>query len=876
MNLSPAGVDAIDSERINTVQYWTRSAAGRMLRAVIIMTAFLAAALSTSAQVNVTTYQYNNQRTAVNSAEVTLTPANVNAASFGRIFSQPVDGYVFAQPLYVPNVTINGAVHNVVFVATEHDSVYAFDADSNTGTNSQPLWHTSFLATGVTTVPSGDLLSGNTDINPEVGITGTPVIDLSTDILYVAAETLESNGTSFVKKLHALSMTTGAELPGSPIIISASVTVPGQSAVPFFTQGENQRPGLLLYNGVVYVGFAAHGDGTDAVRGWILGYSYSASGFSQVFVYCAEPSSVNGWGGGIWMSGQGLQMDTGSNLFVPIGNGEFDTTLTPPVDFGDSILRIDLSQGATVQDYFTPSNQATLADNDEDVGSGGIALLPTQSGPNPDLLIQAGKQGTIYLVNRDNMGKYNAASDQVVQEVIFATQGIFSSPVYFNGEVYFWGHSDILKAFSVTNGMLSTAPTDQGPDTFTFPGALPTISANGTSNGILWALNSSAFSNTGPGGPAVLYAYNASNLAAGSIYRSNQNSIRDNPGGAIKFAVPIITNGKVYVGAEGQLSVFGELASGLAAPEINPGTETTAGPITVTMSATSGATIAYTTDGSIPPGSATSQTYSVPFNLTATTVVNAVAIQAGYINSAIATATYTLGGPAITSLSTTSGPAGTQVTITGANFGSSQGSGTVTFNGTAATASSWNSTTIATTVPTGATTGKVVVTVSGVASNGASFTVTATPVPSVSVAPSAQSGAPGSQFSYTVSTAGFSGTPQISASCSIPMGSCAVNGSTLIVTTTAPSAAAMPNTRWLIPLGLCATGLLCLSRRRRKTVLCVGALALLAACAGAGPKLATAPSPTATAGTPAGTYTVQLSAALGSTKVTATAQLTVQ
>jgi hypothetical protein len=782
MNISPAGVNAIDSDIANSVQYRIRSGANRMLRAVIIMAAFLAAALSTGAQVDVTTYQYNNQRTALNSSEVILTPSNVNSTSFGRIFSQPVDGYLFAQPLYVPNVTINGAVHNVVFVATEHDSVYAFDADSNTGTNSQPLWHTSFLSTGVTTVPSSVLLSGNSDINPEVGITGTPVIDLSTSILYVAAETLENSGASFVKKLHALSMTTGVEMPGSPIVITASVTVPGQSAVPFFTQGENQRPGLLLYNGVVYVGFSAHGDGTTATRGWILGYSYSSSsGFSQAFVFCTEPSSVNGWGGGIWMSGQGLQMDTGSNLFVPIGNGEFDTTITPPVDFGDSILRIDLSQGPTVQDYFTPSNQGTLADEDEDVGSGGIALLPTQSGPNPDLLVQAGKQGTIYLVNRDNMGTYNTASDHVVQEVIFGVQGIFGAPVYFNGKVYFWGHSDTLKAFSVTNGALSTAPTDQGPDTFTFPGAVPTVSANGSSDGILWALKSSAFSNTGPGGPAVLYAYNSSNLAAGSIYMSNQNLIRDNPGGAIKFAVPIVANGKVYVGAEGQLSVFGELASGLAAPQISPGTETTAGPVTVTMTATPGATISYTTDGSTPPSS-TSQTYSVPFNLTSTTVVNAVAIQPGFINGAIATATYTLGGPAITTLSTTSGPVGTAVTITGTNFGSSKGSSTVTFNGTAATVTTWSATSIATSVPAEATTGNVVVTVGGVASNGLNFTVSSIPV--ITSATTAN-GTVGATFSYQITA---TNTPTSYGATGLPAG-LSVNATSGLISGTPTTAA---------------------------------------------------------------------------------------
>ena len=727
LNLFLASLNTVTSEGVNTICAWSRGWTTRALRTATIIAVLLAAPFSASAQVNVTTYQYNNQRTSVNGNETILTLSNVNSTDFGKLFSQTVDGYVYAQPLYVPNLTISGAVHNVVYVATEHDSVYAFDADSNTGANAQPLWQTSFLSPGVTTVPNSSLSTGNTDINPEIGITGTPVIDLSTNILYVMAETLENNGTSFVKKLHALDITTGVEKTGSPILISASVTVSGQSAEAFVAEGENQRAGLLLYNGVVYLGFGAHGDGNDTIRGWVLGYAYNGSSFSQVFVYCTEPSSVNGWGGGIWMGGQGLMMDTGTNLLLAVGNGGFDTTITPPEDYGDSILRIDLSRGPTVQDYFTPSNQGTLAGEDEDVGSGGIALLPTQSGPNPDLLVQAGKQGTIYVVNRDNMGHFNASTDNVVQEIIFGVQGMFSSPVYFNGKVYFWGQSDFLRAYAVANGTLSTAPTDQGSDVFGFPGAVPTISANGTSNGILWALESHAYSDTGPGGPAVLYAYNAGDLAAGSIYNSNQNSIRDNPGGAIKFAVPIVTNGKVYVGAEGQLSIYGELASGLAAPQINPGSETFSGSITVSITDTTpGATICYTTDGSVPPGSSTSQTYSAPFNVTASSVVNAVAIKAGYINSARASATYTFQAqaPTITSLSKTSGPVGTAVTITGTNFGSSQGTSTVTFNGTAATVTSWSATSLATSVPSGATSGNVVVTVGGVASNGVSFTVT--------------------------------------------------------------------------------------------------------------------------------------------------------
>jgi hypothetical protein len=575
----------------------------------------------------------------------------------------------------------------------------------------------------VTTVASSDL--NCTDINPEYGITGTPVIDLSTNILYVVAETLENNGASYVKKLHALDITTGGEKPGSPVVISASVTVPGQSAVTFDPQWQQQRAGLLLYKGVVYMGFGSHCDLGDW-RGWILGYSYNGSSFSQPFVFSNEPSSVNGRQSGIWMSGQGLPMDTGSNLFVATGNGEFDTNVTPPINYGDSIIRIDLSQGPTVQDYFSAWNEGSLDTGDQDLGSGGIAILPDQSGPNPHLLVQAEKGGVIHVVNRDNMGHFNSSGDTNIVQEFTGVGGMYASPVYFNGKVYLWGSGDVIKAFTVTNGMLSTTATDKGSVALGFPGPTPTITANGTSNAILWALEEDGFVESGAGGPAVLYAYDANNLSAGFLYNSNQNSSRDNPGGAIKFAVPTVTNGKVYVGAEGQLSVYGELGPALpqvATPQIKPGSETFTGSVTISITdATSGAAIYYTTDGSTPPSSPTTQTYSAPFSVSATTVVNAIATETGYTSSLLASSTYTLqSSPSITNLSTTSGAVGTAVTITGSNLGSS---GTVTFNGTPATTTSWTSTSIATSVPTGATTGNVVVKVGGVASNGVNFTVT--------------------------------------------------------------------------------------------------------------------------------------------------------
>jgi hypothetical protein len=481
----------------------------------------------------------------------------------------------------------------VVYVATEHDSVFAFDADSNTGGNSQPLWHTSFLSSGVTTVSDNYC----TDISPEYGITGTPAIDTSANILYAVSETYE--GGNYVKRLHALDIASGLEKPGSPVVITASVTVPGQSAVTFNPQWENQRNGLLFYNGTVYIGFGSHCDGS-VWQGWILGYTYNGTSLTQTFVYTTEPSSVNGAGAGLWNSGQGLAMDTASNLFLGTGNGQFDTNLTPPLDYGDSVIRIDLSKGPTVQDYFAPGIQSTLNSQNQDMGSGGVAILPPQPGPFPNLLVIADKFESIYVVNRDNLGHYSASSDNVVQELNTAVGRMFSSPIYFNGKVYFWGASDVLKAFTMTNGMLSTTPTDQGPDVFGFPGAVPTISANGTSNAILWALRADGFRSSGP---AVLYAYVPGSLSTGSIYNSNQNASRDNPGGAIKFAVPTVANGKVYVGAINQLSVYGELAN--TPPAITSANSTTftvgtAGSFSVTATGTP--TPALSESGVLPTG----------------------------------------------------------------------------------------------------------------------------------------------------------------------------------------------------------------------------------------------------------------------------------
>jgi hypothetical protein len=434
-----------------------------------------------------------------------------------------------------------------VYVATEHDSVYAFDAD---GRSSAPLWKTSFInpAAGVTTVPNVD--TGECcDIAPEIGITGTPVIDPNTTTLYVVAKTKEGPST-YVHRLHALDIATGAEKFGGPVVIEA--TVPGVGAgsqdgtVAWDPLHQNQRTALLLHNGVVYFGFGSHGD-IQPYHGWLLGYN--ATTLQRVFVYNPTP---DGEGGGIWQSGGGLAIDSAGNFFFATGDGTFDAN-TGGVDFGDSFLKLDAS--GTVLDYFTPHDESTLDINDLDLDAGGMILLPDQPGPHRHLLVSAGKNGSIYVVDRDNMTHYHA-SDQNVQTLVdifpFGTPlpGNYSSPVYFNGSVYFGPVADSVQRFQLTSGMLSTSPSSTSPETYPYPGAALSISANGSSNGILWAVQKNG------SGAGVLRAYDPADLAV-ELYSSDQMGSRDALDSAAKFSIPLVVNGKVFVATEGRLTVFG-------------------------------------------------------------------------------------------------------------------------------------------------------------------------------------------------------------------------------------------------------------------------------------------------------------------------------
>ncbi len=601
---------------------------------------------------NVLTWRYDNTHQGQNTQETVLTPTNVNTNTFGKLFSQAVDGQVYAQPLYVANLTINGATHNVIFIADEHDTVYAFDADSNGGANSAPLWKASMISTahgaasGATTVPYTDVQSGVGDIHPEIGITATPVIDLNTNTLFVLAKSKE-NG-NYYQRLHALNILNGNEQSGSPVSLSASVPGTGSGSsggtLAFSTLWQNNRSALDLFNGNIYIGFGSHGD-DGPWHGWVLVYNETT--LQRTAAICTSP---NGYGDGIWGAGAGFPIDTVSangRAFLATGNGDFTSypPLTNSVDYGESILRYDLSNGGfAISDAFTDYNQSALTSGDDDQGSGGVLLLPNQPGTYPHLLVQVGKEGRILVINRDNLGGYagsNAGSNtNAVQDItgaLGAYSGLWSTPAYWNGKVYMWAENDALKMFPITNGALARTPSAQSSASSTFPGATPVVSSNGTQNGIVWALMTDAFTSNGS---SVLYAFNANNVAQ-EYYDSNQNSNRDNPGQAVKFTVPVITNGKVYVGAGGQVDVYGLLggAQQAPAPVISPAGGTFSGSQQVTITDTvSGATIYYTTDGSTPTTGSTK--YTAPFQLSTETTVQAIASASGYLQSAVSSATF--------------------------------------------------------------------------------------------------------------------------------------------------------------------------------------------------------------------------------------------
>jgi hypothetical protein len=483
-------------------------------------------------------WRYDAGITGQNLNETKLTQANVNSNQFGKLFSYPLDGLAYAQPLYVSQVAIEGkGTHNVVYVATEHNTVYAFDADTQT----DPLWITNFNnpAAGVTPVPSLDLAQpvGGSPIEPEVGITSTPVIDGSTGTMYVVAATKESG--KYVHRIHALDITNGKEKVNS-VIISPSGS--------FDSQHELQRAALTLTDNIVIVCFASYSDWRP-YNGWIVGYD--AATLSQV---AAVNTTPGGGEGSIWQSGAPLSVDGQGNIFGAIANGTFDPGNG---NYGDSLVRL-FPKSLVIADYFTPFNQQALNDADIDIGSGGLMLIPDQNTATPRMAITAGKEGRIYLVNRDNLGKFNPANDsQILQSIPNQLGDItrpngrnFSTPAFWQGNIYFVANRDVIKQFKLQNGLLTTTPVAKGTQPYPFPGANMTVSSNGANDGIVWTLEA--------GGGGVLHAYDATNVAR-ELYSSAQNAARDQFGKATRFSVPVVINGKVYVGGESQLAVFGPI-----------------------------------------------------------------------------------------------------------------------------------------------------------------------------------------------------------------------------------------------------------------------------------------------------------------------------
>ena len=543
------------------------------------------------------TYHNDRARTGLNSREFALMPATVTTATFGKLFSCPVDGAVYAQPLWVRGLSIAGGTHNVVFVATQHDSLYAFDADISP---CKSYWHVHLLDTlhggtaGEKPVVWNDV--GNAgfgcfgDIYPEVGVTGTPVIDPTTNTIYlVSASEIPGPDSGrcafppypFFHRLHALDLVTGNERPNAPVTIAASSPGVG-GIVSFSSQYHHNRSGLALSNKTVYVAFAAHED-QGPYHGWLLGYN-TADLTLPPSVFNTTP---NGGSGGIWAGGGAPAIDNGGDVYVTTGNGLFDALPLPSFyDYGDSILRIHPFHGIThngvnlsVAGYFTPDDQSLLSQFDADLGAGSAVLLPDQnSGVGPKhLLAQVGKEGVVYLVDRDNMGQFNPSNnDQIVQSFVGPINGLWGAPAWWQNNIYFGGAFDSIRQFTFqpATELFNPTVTSVSDQNFVYPGTTPSVSSRGASHGLVWALDESRYGYASPNpnvfcsvvplpaacsGPAVLHAYDAANLALEYWNSSMAANNRDRAGNAVKFVPPTVANGKVYVGTRTRVDVYGLL-----------------------------------------------------------------------------------------------------------------------------------------------------------------------------------------------------------------------------------------------------------------------------------------------------------------------------
>jgi PQQ enzyme repeat len=502
-----------------------------------------------SSHTDVVTYKNDVARTGQNLTETVLTPANVNSAGFGKLRFLGTDGPVDAQPLYLSALSVAGAAHNVVFVATENATVYAFDSD-----NGAVLWQQSLLGSGEK--PSDD--RNCSQVTPTIGVTSTPVIDRNAGahgIIYLVAMSIDAS-QAYHQRLHALDVTTGAEQLSGPVEIAAVYPAAGGGSNTFDPGAYAERAALLLLNGVIYTTWTSHCDAAP-YTGWVIAYNSSTLGQTAVLNVAANSA---GGGPSIWMAGGGPAADTAGNVYLLTANGAFETTLDAngfpnQGDYGNSFLKLTLS-GSTlgVADYFTMYNEVAESSGDADLGSGGIMLLPDladSGGTTRHLAVGAGKDTHLYVVNRDSMGKFNPTSNQIWQELQGALpDGIWSTPAWFNGSVYYGAVNSPLRAFSVSNAMLSATPSSQTAISFGYPGTAPAVSANGSASGIVWAHENSS--------PAVLHAYDAGNLA-NELYNSNQAGGRDSFGSGNKFITPTIADGKVFVAVTNGVAVFGLL-----------------------------------------------------------------------------------------------------------------------------------------------------------------------------------------------------------------------------------------------------------------------------------------------------------------------------
>ena len=516
------------------------------------------------AQVHVATYHNNYSRDGQNLNEVLLAPANVNTTTFSKVFDYDVDGCIYAQPLYVSGVNVPGVgTVNVVFVATQHNSVYAFNADAPNGPNGGLLWHVNFGPSAATPNPDfGNRFGGFVEITPEVGITGTPVIDLNSGTLYVDAFTHE--GSSYFHRLHALNITNGVEKPFSPVLVTGSVPGAGVGGsggvVTFDPKQQLQRSALTLAAGILYVNYASYAI-TDPYHGWIFGYRASDLQKLSNYTFNTSPNGTIAQYGdhageaGIWMGGGGICVDSQTNLYFATGNGIFNAfNGTGGTEYGDSLMKLSTANGFSILDYFAPYEEQYLADNDLDLGSGGVMLLPDQPGPIPHLLTTCGKTGKLYVVNRDQFTEGDIHCDNInnvdhVIQTYSLVGGSFATPAWFNGRIYHAATGQPLVSFPFLNGQFDLGSQLTGPRAFNFPGSTPSVSANGTQNGIIWTLQRGTTR-------AVLSAYNPTSLAT-ELYNSDSAGTRDQLPTGIKFAVPTIANGKVYVGSTNSLVVFG-------------------------------------------------------------------------------------------------------------------------------------------------------------------------------------------------------------------------------------------------------------------------------------------------------------------------------